>query len=734
MNDSPPSRSLVHSMTRVGRVVRTQLWIWPLLAAAVLLVAGWLINTSVENTMKRQFAGNLQTVLKADVEALRIWFGTQEALVHSAATEDSVAAEVGRMVEIAHQNADGASLLQSPTLKDIRRELRPWLSVDDVHADADEQKAVGHHNGFVVVDRQLRIVAADRDDLILLSLDPQARADLLDERAQALLRRALGGETYVTPPFSSRVVLKTAAGDSRVGVPTMFALSPVRDSAGEVVAVLGLRIEPEEEFTEILSIAQPGETGETYAFNDEAVLISQSRFDDQLKTAALLVDRDDVKSILNIELRDPQVDMTAGARPSLPRREQPLTRMAADALAGRSGVDVDGYRDYRGVPVIGAWTWIPTHGIGVATEIDVAEAYQPLYVLRWSFWILFSLLAVSAVVVYGVMLVARRLQIVAQKSALQAKRLGQYQLDEKIGEGGMGVVYRAHHALLQRPTAVKLLSPEKTNDASIARFEREVQLTSRLNHPNTIQIYDYGRTPEGTFYCAMEYLDGMSLEALSARFGPQCEGRVVHLLQQVCHSLAEAHSVGLIHRDIKPANIMLCRRGGLADFVKVLDFGLVKAVAEERQITLTAAGTITGTPLYLSPEGIESPETVDARSDLYAVGAVGYSLLTSGPVFLGKSLTEICMQQVNQAPEPPSQRLGRAVSPSLEALLLKCLAKKPEDRPQSADELLVELADCQTEPWGQPEARKWWEQHTERNYDTTRIEQTAVFDSRTQPG
>ena len=238
----------------------------------------------------------------------------------------------------------------------------------------------------------------------------------------------------------------------------------------------------------------------------------------------------------------------------------------------------------------------------MATEVDKAEAFRPLYILRAAFWTLFGLLAAVALLLLGVTLMARRIERRMRDAVIAAGKLGQYALEEKIGEGGMGSVYRGRHAMLRRPTAIKLLEPSKTTDVSIERFEREVQHTSQLNHPNTITIYDYGRTDEGVFYYAMEYLQGMSLQSLVEDFGPQPDGRVIHILLQVCGSLVEAHSQGLIHRDIKPANIMLTERGGVRDFVKLLDFGLVKAVDTRKQRSLTAADAITGTPLYLPPE------------------------------------------------------------------------------------------------------------------------------------
>jgi eukaryotic-like serine/threonine-protein kinase len=288
----------------------------------------------------------------------------------------------------------------------------------------------------------------------------------------------------------------------------------------------------------------------------------------------------------------------------------------------------------------------------------------------------------------------------------KAMRLGRYTLGDKLGEGGMGVVYRAEHAMLRRPTAIKLLLPERVGPAAQQRFEREVQLTSQLSHPNTIAIHDYGKTPAGIFYYAMEYLEGRSLDRLLADEGPQPPGRVVHVLMQVAGSLREAHAVGLIHRDIKPGNVLIGERGGLRDFVKVIDFGLVKQLAPSGDAGLTRADALTGTPLYMAPENVTAPDEVSAKLDTYALGAVGYFMVTGTPPFNGKSIVEVCSHHMQTPPTPPSQRLGAPVAPLLEALILRCLAKEPAQRPDD-EELLRLLQACQREsPWGDLEQQR----------------------------
>jgi serine/threonine-protein kinase len=302
--------------------------------------------------------------------------------------------------------------------------------------------------------------------------------------------------------------------------------------------------------------------------------------------------------------------------------------------------------------------------------------------------------------------VASRVIYGLQEIAREARQLGQYVLEEKIGEGGMGEVYRARHGMLRRPTAVKLLSGDGS-ESQLRRFEKEVQLTARLTHPNTISIYDYGRTPDGIFYYAMELLDGLNLEQLVEQHGPQPPGRVIHIVRQMCGALKEAHGIGLIHRDIKPANIHLCRRGDVPDVVKVLDFGLVREIKTGADVTRSNVDAVVGTPLYMSPEAIVAPDKVDARADIYGVGGVAYYLLTGAAAFAGESVVEICAQHLHSTPPPPSQR--RPVAKDLERIVLGCLAKDRTERPRSAEELSRLLEDCHdAKNWSEADAVAWW--------------------------
>jgi hypothetical protein len=321
-----------------------------------------------------------------------------------------------------------------------------------------------------------------------------------------------------------------------------------------------------------------------------------------------------------------------------------------------------------------------------------------------SIWCVAALLLTTFVshVIYGL-----------RESVSQEQQLGQYVIERKLGAGGMGEVYLARHTLLRRPTAVKLLPPERAGEKTVARFEREVRATSRLTHPNTVAIFDYGRTREGVFYYAMEYLEGLDLHRLVREHGPLPPSRVVHILAQIAGALQEAHSAGLVHRDLKPANVFLCDRGGQRDTVKVLDFGLVKdSSVEGSGPAQTELNAIIGTPTYLAPESIHSPADVDGRTDLYALGAIGYFLLTGRDVFEGTSVVALCIAHLHETPVPPSKRLGRELPAELEGLLMSCLEKAPAQRPQTAAALRRALLACKLPAWRDEDASAWWQSLT----------------------
>ena len=452
----------------------------------------------------------------------------------------------------------------------------------------------------------------------------------------------------------------------RSGPPFAWVAVPVRDAAGRVVAALGIAEPADAVFASILQAARPGENGEAYAFDERGAILSGAWLGE---TAPL--------------------------------------RSRIGEIAGQ-GVILDAYRNHRGSDVVGAWRWLPEYGLGVAIEIDAAEAYAPLRFLRIAFGMVFSalVLAVVAALAAGLSLLRLRQQVG------DGRRVGAYTLEKLIGEGGMANVYLAQHALLKRPTAIKILKPHRASDEWIARFEREVRLASQLRHPNTVQIYDYGRTADGLFYYAMEYLVGITLGQLVQASGAAPVSRVVHLLRQVCAGLAEAHAKGLVHRDVKPENIMACSRGGEYDVVKILDFGLVKNVAEPHSRDLTRSLRILGTPLYMAPERIRNPADVDARADIYALGAVAFYLLTGSKLFEATDDLSLSNSVLNDAAPRPSTRAQQEIPFELDLLVTACLEKRREDRPQRITDLIETFDALAIEHrWTQKDAAEWWDRY-----------------------
>jgi serine/threonine-protein kinase len=340
--------------------------------------------------------------------------------------------------------------------------------------------------------------------------------------------------------------------------------------------------------------------------------------------------------------------------------------------------------------------------------IDVAAGTAPPP------WPASLLMFFPTVVAAAVALVISRIVYELNVEAGRGAEMGSYRLEELLGRGGMGEVWKASHRLLARSAAIKLIRPDSPGASggdSLKRFEREARAAAALRSPHTVNIYDYGTTEDGTFYYVMELLEGFDCETLVREFGPLPPERAVHLLSQACHSLAEAHQGGLIHRDVKPANIYVCRYGLDWDFVKILDFGLVKSAATpppgERQ--LTAAGVIAGTPGYMSPEmGLGSPD-VDWRSDIYALGSVGFWLLTGKTLFGEGTPMQTVLDHIQKPPLPPSKYAPSPIPAELDAVVLACLSKDPQNRPQTMQELARELSRVPlASPWTEERARRWW--------------------------
>ena len=307
------------------------------------------------------------------------------------------------------------------------------------------------------------------------------------------------------------------------------------------------------------------------------------------------------------------------------------------------------------------------------------------------------------------------------KEVSRARELGSYRLVERLGAGGMGEVWRAKHRLLARPAAIKLIRPSLAGAASghdpdhvLRRFEREAQVTAELRSPHTVELWDFGVADDGGFYYVMELLDGLDLDALVRRHGPLPAERAIHFIRQVCHSLAEAEQHGLVHRDIKPANIFACRYGGDHDFIKVLDFGIVKAseAASQDTILQTNETKVQGTPAFIAPEQALGQQSIDGRADIYATGCVMYWLLTGQLVFSADTVVGLLVHHAHTAPIPPSARAEIAIPAGLDALVMSCLSKDPADRPQSARELADRLERVAVvDRWTEERARLWWTTH-----------------------
>ena len=681
------------------RLVTTRAWRSTAVFALVAVItasAGWMY-IAVERSLRELRAQGLPALLDAKTKSLEVYIDERRADAARWARDPQLRAATAGLTREAALHAEAiADLCHGELGTEWRAIVAPLLR--------DEGVAAAN-----VVDRRGRIVASTLEGAC--GLVAQAR------NAAPQLAEVFAGRTQFIRPFAADPQL--VAAQPYLGArPLAWVETPVHDAAGVIVAALGVATYVDTSFEGILAAARPGETGEAYAFDENGTLISEVRSMRGLRSAGLLPSGDASGAAFRIQVRDPGDELQVGGPVQTGVDAWPLTRPVAAALATASapgapaqGVLLDPYRNYRGAEVIGAWRWLRDERIGVVAEMGVDEAYAPLRYVRSMFAGTLVLLLLTAGWAAASTLALWRMS----RDPGSGRRIGAYRLERKLAEGGMATVYLARHALLKRPTAVKILKRHLATDELLARFEREVRLASSLEHPNTIEIYDFGHTADGLFYYAMEYLDGLSLEALVAHEGRLPLGRARHVVRQICAALAEVHGKGMVHRDVKPDNVMLTERGGEYDFVKLLDFGIVKRVTNggaaarpDDDRILTQQVRVLGTPAYMAPERIGNPSGVDARADVYGVGAILYFLIAGRAPFDAADQAAL-LRVVISEPAPRLASMADGIPAALDDLVARCLEKSPADRPAGVAEIVAVLDALDLPPWTAANARAWWE-------------------------
>lgn len=659
---------------------------WSLLVVVLVLCLGLWTYVAVKTSMRELRTDGLTALLNTQLGAAEIWIDDKTFDARRWASDPRV---------------------RSLVLGLVRRAEAAGADAGTICAAPERQALLALLESFVNEERGIGINVINRSGQVIASRSDENCGRFVSKAMGERLRGVFAGETRFFAPISELERLAQAPA-ATARDPLAWIEAPVAGDDGKVAAALGLGTYAKDRFDAIFRLSRLGESGEAYAFDRQGRLLSESRFAVLADGASAPV-QPGGSAVFGAPLLDPGAVRPASAGTRLTELVDTAVRASRSAEQGtQQGIILDPYRNYLGASVIGAWAWLPKHDFGIAVELGQDEAFAPLGRISSVFAVVLSVLGAVAAVLLVTMFSIMRLQ----KDIAKARRVGSYVLLRKLGEGGMSTVYLARHALLKRPTAVKLIKLHRTTDELVARFEREVRIASRLTHPNTIEIFDFGRAPEGTPYYAMEYVEGIHFADLVERFGPQPPSRVAYLLRQVCGSLKEAHELGLVHRDIKPHNLMLCKRGGELDVVKVLDFGLVKDTTDRDARDLSKSLRILGTPLYMSPERIRDASAADPRDDIYAAGAVGYYLLTGRPVFESDSDLDMATQVLNTPPQRPSQLAPRTIPAELDLAIYRCLAKSRADRPQTIDELIRVFDAClDEEPWRGAAAQAWWTRH-----------------------
>lgn len=657
---------------------------FPFFAAAVALSI-W-AHRLVDDSVRDSVSIHLAETVDLHLSELQQWERQQiaEALDWS---RDSELIQViqALLAEIQAYSAD------TPELKNALEQTRYSQRMEEILL-----RLKGQPVQYAVWDRRMLTIANWNQ-----SNRPEILGQFVTPGGAALLAPVLRGQARLV--FPNQITTITDGFPSKTDSPVVSIFVPILDpDTAAVIAALMVRgYGLEEQFTTLLEAWREEPEQETYLIDGRGAILTETRYGAALESLELALD--ETRHRRAPLAWDPGVNLLNREKPEYGPSAWPPTLLARQIAAGNDGMNADGYRNYVGQVVVGAWRWLPDHELGIAFEQEQTRAFEVVHLVRNA---LVAANGLFAICIIGV-------AFLASVSTLNRQRLrdvgevGPYQVQELLGEGGMGRVYLAEHALLCRQSAVKVLTKGLNDLSVISRFEREVQLASQLTHPNTISIYDFGRNNDGLFYYAMEYINGAHLGQLIEYNGPLEPGRCIFILRQLCRALLEAHQAGVVHRDIKPQNIMVCNRGGEPDFVKLFDYGLVKAFAPGVSHSSSQTRIVVGTPRFMAPERLSSPWLADPRVDVYSVGAVAYFLLTG-------QLPPLVTVDHSLDQEPigvETLDLPPAVV-DFGGLLSVCMAVEPSMRPSNMSSLTREFDELSEKyPWDREDSVEWWNHH-----------------------
>lgn len=678
-------------------------------ASAFLALLGWGLQSILQNQLAETTSSQLETVLDLEQRLLDQWKQAATLKVESWVRSTTVRTAIAELVALSKDssldsNELRAKLMNSPAQDLLEKEINalsgiPWVQTSP--AESGQRYAVWNRDGTTLTDWNRRAF-------------PSAVGQGASPEGAAKLNRVFqtvpgnGHVTFVYLPRAmddNRITADYPIETKRLQVQVVTA---VHDDNGVPIAALMIRDQRiTDDFEAAIKSGRFEATGECYLMDIDGWMINEPRSVERMKDFDLFGEycrKSDNRYIVRVA--DPGGDVFAGHKPDDPVKQWVRTKAARVALDKQPGMDIHGYRDFAGRAVVGAWRWDEGLRAAIIVEQTKSEAFKTLEIVHRVnriAWGIPLLIALGLVAVSGL-----RARLRYGKPPLQ---IGAYKVIEKIGEGGLGIVYKGQHRLLGRLAAIKLLKVHSTNPQLAKRFEREVRMASKLVHPNAINIFDYGLSNDGAFYYAMEYIPGVNLSELMMYNKSIPLSRSLHMLVQICGAIREAHLAGMVHRDIKPQNIMVCYRAGIADVVKVLDYGLVKSFVDNTSSDTTVTNVLIGTPKFMAPERLETPWLADPKIDIYSIGTVAYYLLsghTPAPGITPNAMLEAMSSEQSLYREFAGQKAFQ----ELVRLIGFCVSPEPSLRPGSVGAIVDVLQKIQESyPWQQASAEAWWIEH-----------------------